>query len=356
MSEFGETPRDVVAQAAPDDKRIEKGVRKTIEVNGQQWQYLEHGSPSGIPILNIHGWLGSSAEGNENLSEALAGQQKDSLGMKNLQGEKPESAQTLRERVKTLEGKYRIITPELPGFGFTPELPGKVTLDKLADSLVDFYKAVGVEKPIVFGASMGGIIGIKMAARHPDALQALVVQGTMTQPKDISKVIYLAEKIATWPPLAFLLEKSGLSPKLFEMIVSGSKDFKMADPQTQAKIIEPIHKAHEKTASSTLSELGDDILEDMKKTVCPVLVIDGANGDLVPIRNSNRNVAERFYDNKTIGEKVPDNVVFIPISGFGGLHGHNLINTFPEAVASWIDYVNSKWAAKSNKTTSNPTS
>jgi len=76
-----------------------------------------------------------------------------------------------------------------------------------------------------------------------------------------------------------------------------------------------------------------------------VIVIDGANGDLVPIMNSTK-AAVRFHaetpEEQLVAEKK---VVFLPIGGRAGEQGHNIVNTAPEFVAALTDSVLGKVAA-----------
>lgn len=321
-------------------KTSESGVQKTVEVKGKQWSYLEYGNSGGIPLLNLHGWLGSSAEGQDLLSRAFAGEPMNSPGLMELAKERPESAKGIVDVIKALEGKYHIIAPNLPGFGKTEAL-NDVSLDNLTESLADFQKAVGMEKSIIFGSSMGGILAIKLAARHPELpelVKAIILQGTMTRPDDMDKKAYVLAQIVTWGPIPTILEKLNLSKKLFVSIVKRSEDFKIANAETQQRILTDTLGADTKTAVKTLRELGKDIESDIKKVSCPVVVIDGASGELVPILKSAK-LAIRFHPEINQGELVAKKkVIFFPVGG----HGHNIVNTFPEGMAALIDDVLNK--------------
>ncbi|MBI2595458.1 alpha/beta hydrolase [Candidatus Daviesbacteria bacterium] len=347
MSETGEIDTEIIAADSPEQsKKRSSGVRRSVEVNGHTWQYIEYGNPKGIPIINVHGWLDSSAEGNERLALSLAGEAQDSPGLQELTKNSPETARGLAQKVQRLQGKYHILTPELPGFGATKPLDGsKISLDQIADALADFQKAVTKDKAVVFGSSMGGILAIKMAARHPESAQVIVIQGTMTQPKDMDRLAYVLAQIATWGPVPGILETLHMTKKLFATIVSGSKDFKIADQPTQERIISATFKADSQTAASTLREIGKNIGHDIDRVRCPVVIIDGVNGDLVPIMKSH-DITKRFYPGLSLPEKVPQRVVFLPIGGSAGEQGHNLINTLPEGIASWIDYTINRLSEK----------
>ncbi|MFE3191244.1 alpha/beta fold hydrolase [Nocardia sp. NPDC059240] len=66
--------------------------------------------------------------------------------------------------IDTLAASFDVIAVDLPGFGDTPPLP-HTTVSTLADALVDFLAAEGIENPHLAGNSMGGGIVLDLAAR-----------------------------------------------------------------------------------------------------------------------------------------------------------------------------------------------
>lgn len=52
-------------------------------------------------------------------------------------------------------------------------------LDRWADDIVDFCTALGIEKPIVFGQSFGGMVAMQYGARHPEHPASLILSSTM---------------------------------------------------------------------------------------------------------------------------------------------------------------------------------
>lgn len=317
------------------------GVRKSAEVNGKRWEYLEYGNPDGEPVLNIHGWLGSSAAGNERLSLALAGQVMDSPGMQSLDQDLPKGAQKVKGLVAGMRGKYHIIAPELPGFGKSEDI-NDPTVDNMADALADFQKAIVKKPAVLFGSSAGAVLTTKMAARHPEAVNALVLQGMMTRPEDMQKLAYVAASVVTFKPIARLLEMfpNFSREKLFPAMVTGSKDFKNADAATQKLILDSAKVAHVPTALDTLRDIGKNIEEEVAKVQAPTVVLDGASGDLVPIETSKKN-AGKFHPEAgaNLQEKIAERkVIYFQVGGVAGEHTHNVINTAPEEVAVLINH------------------
>lgn len=57
-------------------------------------------------------------------------------------------------------------------------VPGNWTLARWADDVKSLCDALGIQKPIVMGASFGGMVAQTYAARHPDHPRALVLHST----------------------------------------------------------------------------------------------------------------------------------------------------------------------------------
>jgi pimeloyl-ACP methyl ester carboxylesterase len=62
---------------------------------------------------------------------------------------------------------------DIPGFGGSDALPGPVSLDTLVDALLTVLDAMGAARVHVVGHSMGGFLGLHLAARHPDRVRSL---------------------------------------------------------------------------------------------------------------------------------------------------------------------------------------
>src|ERR1700757_4716376 len=72
---------------------------------------------------------------------------------------------------------YNVLAPDLPGHGRSA---GKLlaTIAEMADWTSALLDAAGVSTARLIGHSMGSLVALEMAARHPDKVSALVLVGT----------------------------------------------------------------------------------------------------------------------------------------------------------------------------------
>lgn len=77
----------------------------------------------------------------------------------------------------------RVYVPDLPGYGHSDRPPGRdLTVPELADALLTWMDRVGLERPHLFGNSFGCQVIADLAARHPDRVGRLVLQGPTMDP------------------------------------------------------------------------------------------------------------------------------------------------------------------------------
>src|SRR5689334_17762495 len=68
---------------------------------------------------------------------------------------------------------FTCISVDLPGTGESDKPPGPYATEVYADQLAGFLGAIGVERAHVAGVSLGGAVGMHLAARHPDRVRTL---------------------------------------------------------------------------------------------------------------------------------------------------------------------------------------
>jgi haloalkane dehalogenase len=90
----------------------------------------------------------------------------------------PESSYMWRHVLEALgEAGWRAIAPDLPGYGDSPvDRPG--TWRRHVEALERFRAEMGLEEVALVVHDWGGLIGLRWACEHPDAVSALVISDT----------------------------------------------------------------------------------------------------------------------------------------------------------------------------------
>ena len=89
----------------------------------------------------------------------------------------PRSSRAYRFLMPHLVPHFRCIAPDLPGFGESDPLGGKVTMEALGEAMVAFLEALGIAKAHVFGYHTGNKVAAAMAAGHPGLVDGVVLCG-----------------------------------------------------------------------------------------------------------------------------------------------------------------------------------
>jgi pimeloyl-ACP methyl ester carboxylesterase len=132
----------VISQLAIPVTSVQK-----VEADGVQVFYRSAGNPSAPVVLLLHGF--------------------------------PTSSFMFRELIPRLADQFRVIAPDLPGFGFT-EVPGKrnytYSFDALARTIEAFTDALGLNRYAIYVFDYGAPTGFRLAMAHPERVTAIVSQ------------------------------------------------------------------------------------------------------------------------------------------------------------------------------------
>ena len=123
---------------------LTKPLSKALRVNDLALHYLEWGEREAPPIVCVHGYTGSADAFN-----ALA---------------------------RHLQARFHIFALDVRGHGESAWSPaGAYRYEDQAGDLAEFTRQLGLDKFVLIGTSMGGIIAMTYAAEHGDRLLGLVI-------------------------------------------------------------------------------------------------------------------------------------------------------------------------------------
>jgi pimeloyl-ACP methyl ester carboxylesterase len=120
---------------------------KTVKVDGLDVFYREAGSAANPTILLLHGF--------------------------------PTSSQMFRNLMPRLADRYHLVAPDYPGYGNSSAPPADkfdYTFDNLAGVVDGFTQALKLDRYSLYVMDYGAPIGYRLAVKHPERVQALIVQ------------------------------------------------------------------------------------------------------------------------------------------------------------------------------------
>lgn len=122
-------------------------LHKTVKVEGLDIFYREAGPKDGPTILLLHGF--------------------------------PTSSHMFRNLIPRLSDRFHVVAPDYPGFGHS-SMPSvdefDYTFDRLSEVIDAFVQRLGIEKYILYVMDYGAPVGFRLAAKHPERIQGLIVQ------------------------------------------------------------------------------------------------------------------------------------------------------------------------------------
>jgi 3-oxoadipate enol-lactonase len=78
------------------------------------------------------------------------------------------------DQVAALAHRFRLVVPDLRGFGESVAPPGPVSMDRFADDVAALLGHLRIRRAVVCGLSMGGYVAFAFARRHRDRVRGLV--------------------------------------------------------------------------------------------------------------------------------------------------------------------------------------
>jgi pimeloyl-ACP methyl ester carboxylesterase len=160
--------------------------------------------------------------------------------------------------MKRLAPHFRVFAVDLPGFGLSDKPSRILTIAGLADALVAWLWAEGLERPIVLGNSVGCQIAVDLAVRYPERVACLILAGPTFDPNARGAL----PQIARWLRNAPYEELSQLPLSVRDYWQCGAR-----------RLIGTLHHA-----------LQDRIEEKLSRVQVPTLVVRGGQDPIVPQR------------------------------------------------------------------------
>jgi pimeloyl-ACP methyl ester carboxylesterase len=204
------------------------------------------------------------------------------------------------ETLPALARTGRAIAIDLPGFGHSQPSAGGVSAASATAAIAELCDALEIRRPIVFGHSMGTLLALRLAAQRPAETRGVVLIGG-----PILSVLRLFRS-----PLATIAREPRVANFLLEALTAGlplpgwARRQIATRPGLRQMALGPYARHPKRLPPDLVWELlggigargvlpalaggfAFDVDSDLRAIKCPVLVVHGADDNLVPARDVN---------------------------------------------------------------------
>jgi 3-oxoadipate enol-lactonase len=85
-------------------------------------------------------------------------------------------------QLAVISGSFRVLAPDLRGFGASPVTPGTVTMREYAADIEELLDSLGIARAAIVGLSMGGLVTMEFATGWPGRCWAVGLIATTAEP------------------------------------------------------------------------------------------------------------------------------------------------------------------------------
>lgn len=191
------------------------------------------------------------------------------------------------ELVPRLLGRHRLLVPDLPGHGGSTALPAVSGLEPFADRVAQLAEREGMVPAPVVGHSLGGMVVLRLALRHPESVSAVVLAAAAglsvgnVWGRNLLSVFSAVRPGRLAARYRSRVSRSGVLRRLVFGFVS------VSDPQgLTAEAVEGFLAAqllHTDIGSAWRALRSDDPRQELEAVRCPVLVLWGAEDVQLPL-------------------------------------------------------------------------
>jgi pimeloyl-ACP methyl ester carboxylesterase len=186
-----------------------------------------------------------------------------------------------------LARSHRVLAPDLPGHGGSSALPAAPNLAGFADRVAAILEHEGAAPATVVGHSMGGVVALRLAARRPELVRAVVLAaaaGISTSRRAAEVFLSVVSVLRPARQLARRRHAIARSPRLKALVFDRlSTSDGAALPEEAALGFLAGSRLHTDLVAPARALVREDVALDIERLRCPALVLWGARDRQVPI-------------------------------------------------------------------------
>ena len=188
------------------------------------------------------------------------------------------------EQEIVLSTGYRVIVPDLRGFGDSDAVPGTATMSDMAQDVALLLNHLGIARATICGLSMGGYVALALYKQLPSRVRALVLADTRAQ-ADTEEA-----KAARFQQAEKALSEgmAGIADAMLPKLLTPETVSKR--PEVVKHVRDMMLQAKPEGAAAALRGMAerDDQTELLAKITVPALVLVGAGDAITPVADSEK--------------------------------------------------------------------
>jgi pimeloyl-ACP methyl ester carboxylesterase len=184
---------------------------------------------------------------------------------------------------------HRVLVPDLPGHGGSAPLPEAGDVDALAEAVLAVADAEKVRGAVWIGHSLGGVVGLRVAALYPDAVRGLVLAaaagiGSASRAAQVTlTVLGVARPGRLIAPYRHAWAHSRLGRRAAFGWWGAADPDALAPELAEAFLVGPAHHTDTRQAGRAL--LVSDPRTELDRVTCPCLCLWGASDNWVRLED-----------------------------------------------------------------------
>ena len=221
-----------------------------INVNGIQMAYTDTGA--GRPVVLIHGY--------------------------------PFNRSLWNEQVAALSGSYRVIAPDLRGFGESDSSAEVATMNRMAQDVGLLLDHLGIARATLGSLSMGGYVALAFYKQFASRVRALILADTRATPDTEEAKQTRAQQAEK----ALAEGMAGIADAMLPKLLTPETVSKR--PEIVKRVRDMMLKTKPEGAAAALRGMAEreDLTSLLSKITVPTLIIVGAEDAITPVADSEK--------------------------------------------------------------------
>jgi 3-oxoadipate enol-lactonase len=201
----------------------------------------------------------------------------------------PIGANLWEPQMRSIPAGWRLITPDLRGFGGSTELDSvsALSVSDYADDIVDLLEELGVTRAVIGGCSMGGYAALALYQAKPELFDGLVIANSRAGADS-------PEARANRRNMLALVDRegpSGIARDMMPKLIG--KTTKETNPSIEANVRRLIKQQSPVAIRGAIHRMmhRPDSTPLLAQVSAPTLVITGEEDEMIPVDESRRMAA-----------------------------------------------------------------